>query len=519
MWPIFILVITLFGWLVPETSSGSVSFCPTGCICNDETLVVQCEKSKLDVVPITLNPQIQRLILKNNKIRTVDAAFQFYGDLQYVDLSSNHLMSMSKTMFDNQKKLQELHLNKNHIAVITNITFQGLKSLTVLNLRENYLEQLTEKLFSILPRLEELNLGQNRITSIDPLAFDGLNSLRVLYLDDNQLSIVPTAAFKPLGSLAELHVGLNGFSELNNGAFSDLEKLSVLNLLSAGLVNISEGAFSGLSGLRTLDLTDNRLTSIPTKQLAELPRLEELAIGQNEFTSIKPDSFKGLSNLRKIDITGAGQLERIEAGAFASNLNLETVILANNRKLSQIDDGALAGLPKLHRLLLRDNSLTTLSEGSASWGDIRGLELTDIPLECTCDLLWLRNILAMKNLTTVQCAGPQAVRDRQMRSLLPEEMGCAFNDPRQQAILGALCVSGVALLAGLSLTLYRYRRNVRDVVKDYKWNKRAISRKEHEYQKTFSEDEYMVRAAAAAAAHHQNHPHLAPVKQIPVTEL
>lgn len=140
--------------------------CPTGCVCNDDTYVVQCEKSKLDVLPITLNPAIQRLVLRNNKIKTIDAAFQFYKDLQYVDLSSNHLVNIPTKSFVFQEKLQELHLNKNKLSTINNKTFQGLKSLTVLNLRENFLEELPRGLFSIIPKLEELNLGQNRISKV-----------------------------------------------------------------------------------------------------------------------------------------------------------------------------------------------------------------------------------------------------------------------------------------------------------------------------------------------------------------
>lgn len=67
----------LLGLLV--TSAHSVG-CPPGCVCNDDTYVVECEKSKLDVFPIALNPAIQRLVLKNNKIKTVDAALHFYRD-------------------------------------------------------------------------------------------------------------------------------------------------------------------------------------------------------------------------------------------------------------------------------------------------------------------------------------------------------------------------------------------------------------------------------------------------------
>lgn len=481
--------------------------CPTGCTCNDDTYVVQCERSKLDVLPITLNPAIQRLVLRNNKIKTVDAAFHFYRDLQYVDLSQNHLISIPTESFISQDKLQELHLNKNKLSAINNKTFQGLISLTVLNLRENYLEELPQGLFSVLTKLEELNLGQNRISKIHELAFAGLSALRVLYLDDNLLKTVPTPSFAVMGSLAELHIGLNGFSYLPDDAFKGLNKLSVLDLNSAGLSNISEFAFRGLVGLRSLNLADNRLQRIPTNQLAHLARLEELTIGQNEFNTLEVNSFKGLSNLKKLDITGAAYLERIEKGAFGENLNLETIILSNNRKLETIEENALVGLPNLRHLILRDNAFKTFSESVVSMNQLKSLDLSENTIYCDCQLLWLAKLSAAKNLTSVQCAQPPPLRDRYLRTLGSDDLGCSFSDPHQQAILVTLCVASIVLLGGLGLLLFRYRQRVGEALKDYKWNKRAISRKEHEYQKTFSDDEYIVRSTQ------QN------LKPIPVTEL
>lgn len=492
---------------VLAASAQAIAFCPTGCTCNDETLVVQCEKSKLDVLPITLNPSIQRLVLRNNKIKTVDSAFQFYGELQYVDLSYNHMVSIPTKSFDNQKKLQELHLNNNKISVINNRTFQGLKTLTVLNLRENFLEELSKGLFAVIPQLEELNLGQNRISRIDPQAFDGLVSLRVLYLDDNLLSTVPTSSLSLLGSLAELHVGLNAFTYLPDDSFEGLDKLAILDVRGAGLFNISDNAFRGLTGLRSLNLADNRLRIVPTKQLSDLGRLEDLTIGQNDFVAIEEESFKGLANLRKLDITGATHLQTIERGAFRDNMNLETIILSNNRKLDTIEEGALGGLPNLRHLVMKENAFTTLSESMLSWNELRVLELSDNPLHCSCNLLWLVNLLLHRNLSTVHCTTPSPLREKSLKILGPDELGCSFTDTRQQAILGALVIGGAGVLIILSILLYRYRKNVREALKDYKWNKRAISRKEHEYQKTFSDDDYIVRATQ------QN------IKPIPVTEL
>ncbi|XP_026681303.1 chondroadherin-like protein [Diaphorina citri] len=155
-----LLVTTALLLLVHQASA----FCPPDCDCNDETLVVTCKEANLDVIPLTLNPSIQRLVLKYNRIKTVDSAIQFYLSLQHVDLSHNHLVNIPIGGFEPQEKLVELQLNHNKLSSVNNKTFIGLKSLKVLNLRGNFLEDLPGRLFAPLSHLEELDLGQNRIS-------------------------------------------------------------------------------------------------------------------------------------------------------------------------------------------------------------------------------------------------------------------------------------------------------------------------------------------------------------------
>ena len=45
----------------------------------------------LQVMPITLNPNVQSLILKHNKFKSVDASISFYPALKYLDLSHNRI--------------------------------------------------------------------------------------------------------------------------------------------------------------------------------------------------------------------------------------------------------------------------------------------------------------------------------------------------------------------------------------------------------------------------------------------
>lgn len=388
-----------------------------------------------------------------------------------------------------------------------------------------------------MKRLEELNLGQNRIGKIDPKAFEGLVNLKVLYLDDNTLSRVPSDSFGPLVSLAELYLGINSFSEVPKDAFVMLGKLSRLDLRGAALSNVTGESFNGLEGLRTLDLSDNRLSRIPTAELVGMNRLEELALGQNDFEAIPMGAFAGMGNLRKVDISGSLKLARLESGAFSANANLEEIVIASNKALGEIQDGALSGLPHLRKLVLKDNALTTLSDGLFSWNDLVELDLSENPIVCDCRILWLRTVLVAKSNSSQQqipviCASPDRLREQALQALSPELLGCSHADPRQQAIICALLVAAAAIITTLALVIYKCRRRIREVVKGG-WGNSAIGRKEREYQKTFSEEDYMGRLPG----HHPcgpnglgvhtttlnnyqiNHHHSHGIRHIPVTEL
>lgn len=531
----FVYMIAAVFILTLSTPSSSLSYCPIDCVCDDETLVVSCNEGHLDVLPIALNPSIKRLVIKNNKIKIIDSSIQFYAELEFLDLSYNHLFNIPAKTFVYQKKLRELHLSHNKISFIGNSTFNGLNELVVLNLRGNFLDEISNGTFASLTKLEELNLGQNRISRINPSAFDGLTNLRVLYLEDNALTAVPTPSFGGLKNLAELNLGLNSFVTIPDEAFMVLEGLNRLELKGASLYNISKDSFKGLDVLRTLDLSDNRLKYIPTMELSSLKRLEQLSFGQNDFEVIHEGAFIGMTNLRRIEISASSKLKRIEASAFGANSNLEYLIVTSNTELAEVEEGALSGLPRLKQVILRDNALTTLAEGLFQWGDLEILDLSENPIRCDCQMIWLRNILISKSNSSshennflVKCASPERLRGESLIILTPEILGCSYSDSKRQAMIGALLVGCAAIMTALALVIFKYRRGIRELLKG-RWGNNALRRKEKEYQKTFSDEEYVSRyqfpcnycahPALNSFPHHHHHHHHAGIRPMPITEL
>lgn len=515
--------------------------CPNGCDCDDDTLVVTCNETNLDVLPIALNPSIKKLIMRKNKIRSIESSIQFYPDLEFFDLSENHLLKLLSKTFQYQKKLIELNLRQNKISHIETDTFQGLEMLQILNLRGNLIDELKDNAFSALSNLEELNLGENRIAQIEPDAFYRLYNLKILYLDDNSLNHVPSSSFPPLTNLAELFIGVNSFSILERGAFEKLKKLTTLSLYGAQLSNISSGSFVGLESLRTLDLASNRLTRIPTKELSILSRLEELNIGMNDFEIIGEKAFDGLSNLHKLQIVGANKLIRIQNNAFIENGNLRAIILTNNEELSQFESAAFHGLPYLKELILKNNAIESIKENLYEWSNLDQLDLSDNPLRCDCYLLWYKAFLNSRykssssankheiisinnsNLNStnssvtspktnslnvdneqsssnspahnIMCASPQYAKGKELIKLPSEVFGCTPNsDPKTQAIICGLLVVTAAIITALILLAYKCRRRkFRNVLKDSGWDiSSTLGRKDNrDYHKTYVAPQYI----------------------------
>ena len=224
---------------------------------------------------------LQTLKLNDNRINGEVMEYTFFGPFQLkeLNLSRNELAGLADKAFHDNKQLESLWLQSNHIASVHSNAFAGLSALRALSLSRNELAELPESVFSDLSSLENLWLYRNRLTDLPAGLFSGLSELRTLSLSGNQLN------------------------SLTDELFSDLAALEQLWLLDNDIAEISSETFEGLSSVLSLSLSDNDLTRLPSRAFSETPTLEALWLYGNGISEIAANAFDGLSNLRYLDIS------------------------------------------------------------------------------------------------------------------------------------------------------------------------------------------------------------------------
>ena len=430
-------------------------------------------------MPMTLNPSIKTLILKYNNFHSVDASFNFYPELELVDLSSNSLVSIPDKSFSSQRRLRELRIEANKVSSLTPRTFSGLGRLEVLSLGHNLLDRLEARVFRPLRRLRDLSLAANRISEIEDGAFTGLEAdLRLLDLSDNLLEAVPSAALASLGNLAELRLGQNNLRVLPDGAFLGLGKLAALDLGGNKLERVHEKAFTELGDLASLSLRDNELYTVPGHAFAPFTKLEELDISQNQFPTLKAGALTGLGRLTRLAVSGCPQLAEVEAGAFSDLRDLQSLSLASNRQLTSLHPGAFTDSgSSLRALDLSNNGLASVSSQLLDWASLTSLDLSGNPWTCDCDLGFLSEVIraavnrSEAGVRRVRCWSPPSLRDEDVTKL---EMDCdTHHSPKTDKsavkmnnteLVAILCSSGVVLTVILVIIILKSRKRLTSCV-------------------------------------------------------
>uniref|UniRef100_A0A8C4RSH2 Slit homolog 2 (Drosophila) n=1 Tax=Erpetoichthys calabaricus TaxID=27687 RepID=A0A8C4RSH2_ERPCA len=138
-----------------DNSCSPLSRCPNECTCLDT--VVRCSNKGLKALP----KGIPKELLDGNQFTQVPKELSNYKHLLLIDLSNNHISTLSNQSFSNMTELLTLILSYNRLRCIPVKAFDGLKSLRLLSLHGNDISVIPEGAFHDLSALSHLALGAN----------------------------------------------------------------------------------------------------------------------------------------------------------------------------------------------------------------------------------------------------------------------------------------------------------------------------------------------------------------------
>lgn len=365
--------------------------------------MASCVAAGLEVVPIQLNPDIEVIDLRGNRIANVDYTLTFYTNLRKLDVSVNRVVSFKSRNFENQGKLLSLNTSFNQISALSKDAFFGLKLLRHLDLSHNNISFIDSGAFRDTKDLQSIDLSHNSLTSFpDPTIFKHISALTTLHLHHNDILDVPSDLLKNLPPpcvLETLSLSFNLIEVIDEKSFPPpcSHNIKTLTLGSNVINDIEKSAFNSLANLLVIDLSFNNFTYIPTMQLSKLSKLRELDLSGNRFTEIKAVAFQSLFQLRVLTLSKLMHLIRIDTRSFVDNIRLETLYLDENEGLTRIPHRIFHGNPKLMHISLRGNALTTADASHFPLDKLRSLDLSGNPLQCNCSLHWLWKLVKMES--------------------------------------------------------------------------------------------------------------------------
>jgi len=263
-------------------------------------------------------------------------------------LTRSELVSFPSHINSSALTLLDLSYNS-----LTEFTFEDSKSLRVLDLSHNKLSVLN---IGSIPLLETINLSHNRLHTIQPSTFTVSKiivnvSVMSLFLYINLIEKLQNMKF-----LHYINLDSNLLSSLSPNCFSNLPSLAqlILSNNSNSLHSLSNTSIVFPSSLQFLDISYSSLKSIPLP--SQVTSLKDFRATNNEFTIITKDSLVSFPDLTLL-VLDDNQITSIENGSFSPLTSL-TRLWMNNNKLSSLPFPLPPALQSLH---IEDNLITHLS--------------------------------------------------------------------------------------------------------------------------------------------------------------
>lgn len=143
----------------------------------------------LETPTINSNNQLKQLLLRGNKLTSVNSNIGTLENLEVLDLGYNDLLQLPEEI-GNLKNLKMLDLNDNNIKELPD-SFEELQQLEYLVLRGNDLTEIPEFVYK-LKNLKDLDLMSTKISTIDERILNtNIEALRISHQEINGFDFDP----------------------------------------------------------------------------------------------------------------------------------------------------------------------------------------------------------------------------------------------------------------------------------------------------------------------------------------
>nr|UTM63723.1 Toll-like receptor [Ruditapes philippinarum] len=445
--------------------------------------------TNMNLTVLQLLTSLQELTLRGNWIKEITGN-ETLNSLRKLDLSSNHLTTVNfcftngssyfpnlnnlllvnnriGTIFENLiclKRLQHLDLSNNSIKTLDMPSLSNLTSLKTLKLSSNWIKDVT--IGKLPDKLQSIDFQRNEIAVFPPeLCNISSNNifpaLRALNFSRNYIQKIMISRWKCLTGLQSLDFSKNDVSELKNNTFINLTNLTHLYLdnMIPWLKKIEIAAFNSTS-LQNLSIRFNRIDFRKTDAVHIFklcPNVKWLDISYNFFTNMTESRIVTiLSPLTKLEILKAQHI---------SLRKMPSEIIRHFEHLRYLDiNRNLLSVIQFPEYFKNDSLRLSIRYISAAEGDIntiheysfpssirnslKELDISDNEFSCGCDMLWFRdninssgfveNIKLLHWPEKYKCRSPQKLSDKSFKDYEPVDE-CEHMSPIIVAIIAAGC--------------------------------------------------------------------------------
>ena len=220
----------------------------------------------------------------------------------------------------------------------------------------------------------------------------------------------------------------NNFNSLDKTYFQTTPGLLAVTFTFSKIKTIQDDSFSSLNSLRDLDLSNNEIQGLSKNSFSGLSQLRTLDISGNKECQVDKSMFSTILNIEELNM-GNMNLRKIPQGMFDSLTKLKVLKLHLNN-IKKVRENLITGLPSLTSLDLNGNLLRGIpAEWKPNFKTMNQVHLSENPLQCNCQLLWLRELprkfySSSFDTSHIVCNGPDKVKYATFTNVLEEEFVC-----------------------------------------------------------------------------------------------